>query len=777
MKRALKKRVQAELENTPSDDAPVEQIDAVNPRVNQSRMPKTAAMIGLAISMGATSLLVTRQSEQAVAAEPLGNQNTASTIPASDTEVKFAPTKKLDSPAVLSVSVPESPAIVEPTVISQIPRLGAKWEVAANNMSVQASAPVVVPSSPKGTEQRNIASETTNVQQSKRLGVQTLSNADGIAGVRTVSSLSAQPQIAGAENTVEPEVNAQLKAQQEFALNRLQEKSNRLRKSLADWRSQDTGDLSQQTLTRFPQPMTVAENLPISTITATEHSDTTSDISRSRLVSSLKQRLEAQESSAPVVATPTQTSGAVVAPTVVGQTTTATKYEVKPGDTLAAIALNYGTSVLELVKANSLSNPNQLQISQKLAIPVAENPSTTTIAMKSSAVVSSGTTKVSQTSASPVIANNTSVTVPTPVVAENQFQTYIQSTTANSTENTTTSSQTTSSTVTAYGMNGVGGDAPVPKVFTEIQLAQRPTATTAKQVKNSQGLRSLHEEIEKLRAKYRSQQFGNAVVPNGSQTNDAPMVVPVSSQNDSAVPISVPQPNDTAVQIPVTEPNTAVIPIPVPRPMTPNYSVKPGRPTYRANQRPANEPINPELLPNQAIATPSMGGDASQSLGSLRGTTVYPQLPPLAAVDRYLPKPIDENTPPPSTSTTAYIWPAKGTLTSGYGRRWGRMHKGIDIANSTGTPIYAAADGVVEKAGWNRGGYGNLVDIRHADGSMSRYGHNSKILVQPGQQVHQGQTIAFMGSTGFSTGPHSHFEIHPSGKGAVNPIALLPGRV
>jgi murein DD-endopeptidase MepM/ murein hydrolase activator NlpD len=169
-----------------------------------------------------------------------------------------------------------------------------------------------------------------------------------------------------------------------------------------------------------------------------------------------------------------------------------------------------------------------------------------------------------------------------------------------------------------------------------------------------------------------------------------------------------------------------------------------------------------------------MGGDASRSLGSLQGSTVSPQLPPLAAVDRYLPKVIDENTSPPSTSSTAYMWPAKGTLTSGYGWRWGRMHKGIDIANSVGTPIYAAADGIVEKAGWNNGGYGNLVDIRHADGSITRYGHNSKLLVQPGQQVQQGQTIALMGSTGFSTGPHSHFEIHPSGKGAVNPVAFLP---
>ncbi|WP_408103982.1 M23 family metallopeptidase [Tolypothrix campylonemoides] len=166
--------------------------------------------------------------------------------------------------------------------------------------------------------------------------------------------------------------------------------------------------------------------------------------------------------------------------------------------------------------------------------------------------------------------------------------------------------------------------------------------------------------------------------------------------------------------------------------------------------------------------------NASEILGTMRGTTVTPQLPPLAAVDRYLPRPIDENLAPPSTSATGYMWPAKGVLTSGFGPRWGRMHKGIDIANGVGTPIYAAAEGVVERAGWNNGGYGYLVDIRHSDGSLTRYGHNSRILVQPGQTIQQGQQISAMGSTGFSTGPHLHFEVHPSGKGAVNPIAFLP---
>jgi murein DD-endopeptidase MepM/ murein hydrolase activator NlpD len=146
--------------------------------------------------------------------------------------------------------------------------------------------------------------------------------------------------------------------------------------------------------------------------------------------------------------------------------------------------------------------------------------------------------------------------------------------------------------------------------------------------------------------------------------------------------------------------------------------------------------------------------------------TVSPELPPLSVPDDYLP-----NTP---MKFTGYIWPAKGVLTSGYGWRWGRMHKGVDIAAPIGTPIAAAAAGEVISAGWNSGGYGNLVKIKHPDGSVTLYAHNSRILVRSGQMVEQGDLIALMGSTGYSTGPHLHFEIHPPGQGAVNPIAYLP---
>ena len=150
------------------------------------------------------------------------------------------------------------------------------------------------------------------------------------------------------------------------------------------------------------------------------------------------------------------------------------------------------------------------------------------------------------------------------------------------------------------------------------------------------------------------------------------------------------------------------------------------------------------------------------------GETVKPELPPLSSPEQYLP-----DSP---QRFNGYIWPAEGVFTSGYGMRWGRMHRGIDIAAPIGTPIVAAAPGEVMVAGWSNGGYGNLVKLKHPDGSLTLYAHNNKVLVRKGQEVDQGQQIASMGSTGRSTGPHLHFEVHPAGKGAVNPLAYLPQR-
>lgn len=170
----------------------------------------------------------------------------------------------------------------------------------------------------------------------------------------------------------------------------------------------------------------------------------------------------------------------------------------------------------------------------------------------------------------------------------------------------------------------------------------------------------------------------------------------------------------------------------------------------------------------RVIARASVGADAYVPL--VKTSTrqmVSPEMPTIGPADSYLPR-------GKSGAVNGFIWPARGVLTSGYGQRWGRLHRGIDIAAPVGTPIVAAAPGVIGYAGYNDGGFGYLVEVDHADGTMTRYAHNNRILVKAGQQVNQGEQVAEMGSTGFSTGPHLHFEIHPSGKGAVNPIAYLP---
>ncbi|MEH1909933.1 MAG: M23 family metallopeptidase [Nostoc sp.] len=116
------------------------------------------------------------------------------------------------------------------------------------------------------------------------------------------------------------------------------------------------------------------------------------------------------------------------------------------------------------------------------------------------------------------------------------------------------------------------------------------------------------------------------------------------------------------------------------------------------------------------------------------------------------------------------IWPTQGFISQGF-RKY--QHEGIDIAGAAGTPIVAAASGIVVKAGWDDWGLGNAITIKHLDGSLTVYGHNRRLLVSKGQQVIQGQIIAEMGSTGNSTAPHLHFEVHPNGLIAVDPLRLL----
>ena len=108
------------------------------------------------------------------------------------------------------------------------------------------------------------------------------------------------------------------------------------------------------------------------------------------------------------------------------------------------------------------------------------------------------------------------------------------------------------------------------------------------------------------------------------------------------------------------------------------------------------------------------------------------------------------------------VLPTQGRLTTCYCMRWGQMHYGVDLAAPLGTPIYAATDGVVLKAG-RVSGFGNAVYIQDADGNVHLYGHMRYYDVEAGQIVHAGDQIAKVGNEGYSTGPHLHYEIHRGG--------------
>jgi murein DD-endopeptidase MepM/ murein hydrolase activator NlpD len=117
------------------------------------------------------------------------------------------------------------------------------------------------------------------------------------------------------------------------------------------------------------------------------------------------------------------------------------------------------------------------------------------------------------------------------------------------------------------------------------------------------------------------------------------------------------------------------------------------------------------------------------------------------------------------------------TFTSAFGVRsdpfhgYAAMHAGIDLASPTGTPIYATADGVIDRAEWF-GGYGNMVEIDHGKGIATRYGHMSRIAAHAGEHIRRGELIGYVGSTGRSTGSHLHYEVRIDGH-AVNPIPFL----
>jgi murein DD-endopeptidase MepM/ murein hydrolase activator NlpD len=127
---------------------------------------------------------------------------------------------------------------------------------------------------------------------------------------------------------------------------------------------------------------------------------------------------------------------------------------------------------------------------------------------------------------------------------------------------------------------------------------------------------------------------------------------------------------------------------------------------------------------------------------------------------------------PPARSVLRFAWPLAVPLGDGFGPRGNTFHTGIDMPARTGTPVGAAGRGCVISAGWNAGGYGNLVIVQHRLGMTSWYAHLSSIAVRPGECVVAGSRIGRVGATGHATGPHLHFELRLRGA-PVDPLTGL----
>ena len=396
------------------------------------------------------------------------------------------------------------------------------------------------------------------------------------------------------------------------------------------------------------------------------------------------------------------------------------KHRVEVGETLTTIARSNDVSPSELAALNRISDPNTLFANQMLKVPQVKSFQATPQA-KSSPVLFTNAKSSSSTIAFNSPANRVSV----PELPQSPW--------------VPTASKTSAQEV----------DRPV-------SLSIEPS------ISNSTRIDKLMVEVRNLRQKYQGNQVAYApqtyVVPTTSTVN---IVVPTVSMPTRSGSLRI----DQRTVNPEFQKRVETAPEPAIQSAIQNR-------LDRVIQAPTlpqqTRAIVSATAPRSITRASSMGSNTSYSSPLVQTTAIRmaaPQMPSIGTSDSYLPQ--------GKGAMKGYIWPAQGVFTSGYGWRWGRMHKGIDVAGPVGTPIVASAPGVVSYSGYNDGGFGYLVEIDHADGSMTRYAHNSRLLVSSGQQVVQGQQVSEMGSTGFSTGPHLHFEIH-SPQGTVNPMAYLP---
>lgn len=691
------------------------------------RTRTSAAMIGLALSMGATSLVLPRQSDGAVAAEPQVTEDTVATLPdasaaslpsgigstiaTAPTAVRFTEHKVREGETLQRLAVQYRVSVLDIVNANRLP-LDAVLEV---GQTIQ--IPVHSGSSLNLPQTGSIGSTHESTRESSQL----------VAS----SDLSQVPDVSNAN--IASTANAQVRTDRDSALDRLRQQRDRLKDSLAELRVEESNSAVHSSSVSQPASValaTPAQNKPEEAPVATE------------VPSVPAQPLVVASSPLPVASpvpevTPAEAaeSQALVAHASTGEgqeqfnklpsttvpTTQQSTYRVNPGDTIAAIARAHNIPQSLLINANRISDPNVIFVGQVLTLPSTQ-PTANFIAPAPAPVQ----VATADTSTIPVSLPVPQASPAVPVTLPGQGGVASPSTTA-FLPSANGQSTTGSATSTASGFNPY-----VENLLSEVkELRHRNQSSQAvAQPAVEAQTQSVADTASRPAALQTVPASSNAIVTTGSSARNPHLTSANATQTVATIPVSAP----------IVAPTTTAQPA--------------ASPVARAAQ--------PDL-----VATATLGSENyAPLLQPVTGRLVSPDLPPLPGADSFLPN--------GSGIFNGYIWPAQGMLTSGYGWRWGRMHQGIDIAADIGTPIHAAADGVVEYAGWNSGGYGNMVEIRHADGSMTRYAHMNAILVQTGQRVSQGEQIGEMGSTGYSTGPHLHFEVHLADQGTVNPMAYLP---
>lgn len=439
-------------------------------------------------------------------------------------------------------------------------------------------------------------------------------------------------------------------------------------------------------------------------------------------------------------------------------------HQVKYGDTLGQIAAIHQVPLASIASVNNISNPNQIEVNQLLIIPNSkishtngQTSKSTTISWKPTPLKAPITPRLQPTPQKQTPTNEfppPSVIAVTDTTAQANNNPHVDKLKAEILKLQKDYQRQISRQGSSVTVEQLVASTPVAETSPNQDLATPSIIKAAS--KSDQPLRGKRLNISQLGNKadenptILAQTSVNPYVQNLQTEGQKIQQQYQNQRNPLSTPINSQQPPD------VTE--ESLIP-PVLPPNNPKSLPEEKQPSLIPNV--GSDPLNNTPESNEAIIGVAPGNieDYNPSLTVPPGGTLIPPLQP--------------PTTKPSTFD-GYMWPAKGVFTSGYGWRRGRMHQGIDVANSIGTPVVSASSGQVIFAGWNTGGFGMLVQVRHDNGSTTFYAHNSRLMVHKGQRVVKGQQIAAMGSTGLSTGPHLHFELHPQGMGAANPIAFLP---